>query len=82
MSGGSVSRTAAQAIGYKEFIPYFNGLVSLDEVVAEIKLSTHHYAKRQMIWFRRNPSHIRLHPDTEEHILSSDELAHEAEAFL
>ena len=45
--------TAYQAIGYKELIPYFNGLITLDEAVDKIKLETRHYAKRQLTWFRR-----------------------------
>ncbi len=45
--------TAAQAIGYKELIPYFEGKASLDECIEHIKLSTRHYAKRQLTWFRR-----------------------------
>ena len=40
------------AIGYKEFIPYFKGLISLDDVKAEIKKNTRHLAKRQETWFR------------------------------
>lgn len=47
-------KTAANAIGYKELIPYFEGNVSLEECVEEIKLQTRHYAKRQLTWFRRN----------------------------
>ncbi len=40
------------AIGYKEFIPYFEGLISLDMVKEEIKLNTRHLAKRQKTWFK------------------------------
>lgn len=40
------------AIGYKEFIPYFNNEVSLETVVEEIKKNTRHLAKRQMTWFK------------------------------
>ena len=45
--------TAAQAIGYKELIPYFEGKCGLDECIEKIKLETRHYAKRQLTWFRR-----------------------------
>ena len=38
-------------IGYQEFIPYFNGEATLDDVVLEIKKNSRHYAKRQMTWF-------------------------------
>ncbi len=50
------SSTAAQAIGYKEIIEYFDGKCTLAEAVEQIKLSTRHYAKRQLTWFRRNPT--------------------------
>lgn len=49
-----VSRTAIQAIGYKEFKDYFNKKVSLDSVIDKIKQNTRRYAKRQMAWFKRN----------------------------
>lgn len=48
--------TAAQAIGYKEFIDYFGGKASLDEVADLIKQASRRYAKRQITWFKRNPS--------------------------
>ena len=47
------------AIGYKEFVPYFEGLISLDSAVEEIKLNSRHLAKRQMTWFKNQmPSHL------------------------
>ena len=51
---GGKMKTAANAIGYKELVPYFEGKASLEECVEEIKLQTRHYAKRQLTWFRRN----------------------------
>ena len=44
-------KTAAQAIGYKELDPYFDGLISLDEAAENIKRATRNYAKRQLTWF-------------------------------
>ena len=46
--------TAANAIGYKELIPYFEGTKSLEDCVSLIKQETRHYAKRQLTWFRKN----------------------------
>ncbi|MBQ7874822.1 MAG: tRNA (adenosine(37)-N6)-dimethylallyltransferase MiaA [Oscillospiraceae bacterium] len=46
--------TAAQAIGYKEFYPYFKNEMSMEEAVAVLKKETRRYAKRQLTWFRRN----------------------------
>lgn len=45
--------TASQAIGYKEFYPYFRGETDLESVKQAIRLNTRHYAKRQMTWFNR-----------------------------
>ena len=42
-----------QGIGYKEFIPYFNGECTLDEAVTQLKTNTRRFAKRQLTWFRR-----------------------------
>lgn len=47
-------QTSAQAIGYKELRPYFNGLLTLEEAVANLKRETRRYAKRQLTWFRRD----------------------------
>ncbi len=48
------TETSLQAIGYKEFFPYFKGEISLEEAIENLKKDTRHYAKRQMTWFRRN----------------------------
>lgn len=44
--------TVRQAIGYKEWEPYFAGEASLSEVTAAIRQGTRRYAKRQLSWFR------------------------------
>ena len=52
--------TAMQAIGYKEFIAALDGQCSITEAAEAVKLSSRHYAKRQLTWFRRNPNVIWL----------------------
>ena len=47
-------RTAANAIGFKELIPYFENAAPLGECIDRIKQETRRYAKRQLTWFRRN----------------------------
>ncbi len=49
-----------QAIGYKEVFDYLAGTASLNETAARIKIATRHYAKRQLTWFRRMDSLIRI----------------------
>lgn len=41
-------------VGYKELFEYFDGKVSLNEAVEQIKIDTRQYAKRQMTWLRKN----------------------------
>ena len=51
---GCTPHTAFNAIGYKELMPFFDGNLSLDEAIEQIKLNTRRYAKRQLTWFRRD----------------------------
>ena len=44
--------TAMQAIGYKEFFPYFEGTAPLDACTEKLKQASRNYAKRQLTWFR------------------------------
>lgn len=46
--------TACQAIGYKEFIPYFENVKTKEECIDKIKQYSRNYAKRQLTWFRRD----------------------------
>lgn len=41
-------------VGYKELFQYFDGRISLNEAIEQIKISTRQYAKRQMTWLRKN----------------------------
>ena len=41
-----------QAIGYKEFFPYFAGEATLEECVIKLKTASRRYAKRQLTYFR------------------------------
>jgi tRNA dimethylallyltransferase len=50
-----LSRTAAQALGYKELIDHLQGECSLDEAVSTIVVRTRQFAARQDRWFRRDP---------------------------
>lgn len=59
-------RTAAQAIGYKEFFPYFEGTADLTECTERLKQATRNYAKRQLTWFRRQNDAVWLYLDEED----------------
>ncbi|MBR6246611.1 MAG: tRNA (adenosine(37)-N6)-dimethylallyltransferase MiaA [Bacteroidales bacterium] len=48
--------TALQTVGYKELFAYLDGLIPLDEAVRQIKSNTRRYARKQLTWWRRDPS--------------------------
>ena len=50
-----LSRTAAQAIGYQEVLAHLAGECSLDEALVATATRTRQFARRQRMWFRRDP---------------------------
>jgi tRNA dimethylallyltransferase len=49
------SRTARQALGYREVLDHLDGRWTLAETIDEIVLRTRQFAVRQERWFRRDP---------------------------
>ena len=52
---GGLSRTAAEALGYRELLAHLRGECSLDDAVATAVARTRRFAVRQERWFRRDP---------------------------
>lgn len=52
---GGLSRTARQALGYRELAAHLSGSGSLDDAVSETVVRTRQFAVRQDRWFRRDP---------------------------
>ena len=71
--------TAMQAIGYKEFVAALNGACTLAEAAAQVQLSSRQYAKRQLTWFRRNPT---IHWLLREKGETTKEIVQKARQFL
>jgi tRNA dimethylallyltransferase len=46
---------ALQTVGYKEWVPFFEGNLEKLSVIESIQQNTRHYAKRQMTWFKKDP---------------------------
>ena len=78
----SVNRTAAQAIGYKELLPYLEGRQTLAEAVERLKIATHQYAKRQMTWFGAKPYVRWLEADSEMGEKTFEEIVNNAESLF
>jgi tRNA dimethylallyltransferase len=53
---GTLSRTAAQAIGYKELFAHFDGEIATPAEAFDLAVRrTRKFARRQRVWFRRDP---------------------------
>jgi tRNA dimethylallyltransferase len=60
---GGLSRTARQALGYREVLAHLEDGLPLDEALAEGVRRTKTFARRQWAWFRRDPRICWLDPD-------------------
>ena len=49
---------ALQTVGYRELFDYFDGKITLDFAIQEIKKNTRRFAKRQLTWFKRTENVI------------------------
>jgi len=61
--GVDLNMTSMQAIGYKEFLEFFDHVRSYDETVSLIKQRTRNYAKRQITWYKKMKDIIWISPD-------------------
>lgn len=52
LSKQKLSMTAKKALGYNEVLGYLKGKYSLEESKELLKKNTHHFAKKQLTWFR------------------------------
>lgn len=50
------SLNALQTVGYRELFQFLNHEMDLESAVALIKTNTRRFAKRQMTWFKKDPS--------------------------
>jgi tRNA dimethylallyltransferase len=52
---GGLSRTARQALGYKEVLGHLEGGLAMPDAIAEADRRTRAFARRQRVWWRRDP---------------------------
>ena len=64
--GYARSLRSMTGLGYRQFSGYLEGEYSYDETVSLLKRDTRHFAKRQMTWFRKEPSMNWLHIEENE----------------
>jgi tRNA dimethylallyltransferase len=61
---------ALNSVGYKELFSYIDNACTLEEAVRQIKGHSRQYARRQLTWFRKDPSFQWFRPDEPEAILN------------
>lgn len=54
-AGPSLSHTAGQALGYRELLAHLSGEATLDDALATAVTRTRQFARRQRVWFRKDP---------------------------
>ena len=60
----TISRSASQALGYKELLAHLRGEMTLDEALDRAVVRTRRFARRQERWFRRDPRILWLDAPT------------------
>jgi tRNA dimethylallyltransferase len=55
-----------QSLGYRHLCAFLQGTATWEEALAAMKRDTRHYAKRQLTWFRADPSIVWITPSPEE----------------
>jgi tRNA dimethylallyltransferase len=68
--GCSPSAKAFKAIGYRHIISYLKGEISLDTAIKLIQRDTRRYAKRQIIWFKKEKNIHWFSPEEREKIFA------------
>ena len=60
-----------KALGYRHAMRYLEGRYDQEEMVRQLQLDTRRYAKRQMTWFRADPSIRWIDPQRKEHLVET-----------
>jgi len=59
------SLNALQTVGYRELFLHFDGEITLEFAIEEIKKNTRRFAKRQITWFKKDPAITWFDYDTD-----------------
>ncbi len=61
--GARISRTARQALGYRELLAHLEGDQSFEDALAQFRTRSVAFSKRQERWFRRDPRTLWIDAD-------------------
>jgi len=68
-SGVPNNAQSLRTVGYREVIDHLNGVLTKDQALEKMKVSTKQYAKRQRTWFRRDERYIWLNDPTVDDVM-------------
>lgn len=60
---------ALNTVGYKEMFPYVDGLLTRDDAIRQIQSNTRRYMRKQLTWFKKDPSIKWFSPENIEEII-------------
>lgn len=60
---------ALNTVGYKELFAHFDGKITRDEAIQQIKNNTRKYARKQLTWFRKDKSVRWFEPGEENKVI-------------
>ncbi len=60
---------AFQSIGYIHVVKYLKGMITIEKAINEMQKQTRHYAKRQIVWFKKEKGFRHFNIDDREKII-------------
>lgn len=60
-----------KSLGYRHAVRHLKGRYDREEMVRQLQLDTRRYAKRQLTWFRADPSITWIDPQRKEHLVET-----------
>jgi len=60
-----------KSLGYRHAVRHLEGRYDREEMVRQLQLDTRRYAKRQLTWFRADPSITWIDPQRKEHLVET-----------
>ncbi|UTT41625.1 tRNA (adenosine(37)-N6)-dimethylallyltransferase MiaA [Exiguobacterium aurantiacum] len=82
LAAGYRDTQAMRAIGYKEVVPYIEGLMTREQMTEMLKQHTRKFAKRQLTWFRHQFDGIWVDMGRKSFELSYQNIYDEVEEFF
>jgi tRNA dimethylallyltransferase len=69
--GYSPHLKSMKSLGYRHAVHYLEGRYDREAMVRQLQMDTRRYAKRQLTWFRADPSIAWIDPQRKEHLVET-----------